>query len=365
MGQLSIHSQCKICNNYLGVMPKISPPPVQYLLSAFIILYVSLSCFFHSPSPSLSPPPHQPFERERSPSSIPEAQRIWASMGLCYSANANHSGKTHYPYKDVTPLALLLWQYHLPDVSTIVRIVYTENQINEMMKAYGEMLERAGAVVEWLEAGEMDCVLKSQLVRLFAGEHHLVMPDDIVMTVDVNLFVMTPDILHPIVSSPGMVAWVPQYEETASISTGRGETFNQNLIAMKAKTWFNITGYTGNLMELVKRYKRNLVDLKKSTWYYDQLITTHSLLSSKICTVPKESGLWKMPGLEYDPSLVDGATCWHGRGYRDCNKDIHIVYQGCKWWHFFPFQRMAEHLEKFYELTNNTIKLDIKVLTKR
>jgi len=289
-------------------------------------------------------------------------------MGLCYSENANHNGKSNYPYKDVTPLALLLWQYHLPDVSTIVRIVYTENQINEMMKAYGEMLERAGAVVEWLEAGEMDCVLKSQLVRLFAGEHPLVMPDDIVMTVDVNLFVMTPDILHPIVSSPGMVAWVPQYEETASIPTGRGETFNQNLIAMKAKTWFNITGYKGNLMEMVERYKRDLgllAELGKSTWYYDQLITTHALLSSKICTVPKESGLWKMPGLEYDPSLVDGATCWHGRGYRDCNKDIHIVYQGCKWWHFFPFQRMAEHLEKFYELTNNTIKLDIKVLTKR
>merc|ERR1711892_658302 len=150
MGQLSIQSQCKICNNYLGDMPKIYPPSVQYLLSTFIILYVSLSRFFHSPSPSLSPPPHQPFERERIPSSVPEAPQIWASMGLCYSANANHSGKTHYPYKDVT---------------TIVRIVYTENQINAKMKGYGEMLESAGAVVEWLEAGEMDCVLKSQLVR--------------------------------------------------------------------------------------------------------------------------------------------------------------------------------------------------------
>ena len=65
---------------------------------------------------------------------------------------------------------------------------------------------------------------------------------------------------------------------------------------MKASTWFNITGYTGNLTELVERYKKDLglvAELGKSTWYYDQLITTHALLASKICTVPRESGLWK------------------------------------------------------------------------
>ena len=33
------------------------------------------------------------------------------------------------------------------------------------MLQYGEMLARAGAVVEWVQAGDMDCVLKSQLVR--------------------------------------------------------------------------------------------------------------------------------------------------------------------------------------------------------
>eukprot|EP00090_Calanus_glacialis_P028351 TRINITY_DN4555_c0_g1_i3.p1 TRINITY_DN4555_c0_g1~~TRINITY_DN4555_c0_g1_i3.p1 ORF type:complete len:344 (-),score=94.51 TRINITY_DN4555_c0_g1_i3:59-1090(-) len=343
-------------------MLKISLPPLQYLISTVLIIYLSLFCFYR-PTPTTL---NQPLHRNLHILESHNATRIWVSMGLCYSANANHSGKTHYPYKAVTPLALLLWRYHLPEVSTMVRIVYTEKMITAKMTAYGEMLERAGAVVEWLEAGDMDCVLKSQLVRIFAGVHPLVMPDDIVMTVDVNLFVMTPDILHPIVSSPGMIAWVPQYEETASIPTGRGETFNQNLIAMKAKTWLNITGYKGNLTELVERYKRDLgllAELGNSTWYYDQLITTHALLSSKICTVPKESGLWKMPGLKFDPSLADGATCWHGRGYRDCNKDIHIVYQGCKWWHFFPFQRMSEHIEKFYELSKNTIKLDIKVLT--
>ena len=294
-----------------------SHPPLHYLISTFVLLYILLVCIYRPPPSTILPPPHL---NNHSPGQV--RPRVWASMGLCYSENANHNGKSNYPYKDVTPLALLLWRYHLPEVLTIVRIVYKEQSINEMMAAYGSMLERAGAVVEWVRAGEMDCVLKSQLIRLFAGEHPLVMPDDIVMTVDVNLFVMTKDILHPILSYPWMTAWVPQYEETASIPTGRGETFNQNLIAMKASTWFNITGYTGNLTELVERYKKDLglvAELGKSTWYYDQLITTHSLLSSKICSVPRESGLWKMPGIMFDNNTQDKDTCYHGRGYRDCN----------------------------------------------
>ena len=100
-----------------------------------------------------------------------------------------------------------------------------------------------------------------------------------------------------------------------------------------------------------------------STWYTDQLITTYSLLSNKLCTVPQESGLWNLPGLQFDPDFVDANKCWHGFGYKDCNRDIHIVYNGCKWWHFYPSQTFDDHLKKFYELTNNTIQLNIDILT--
>ena len=114
----------------------------------------------------------------------------------------------------------------------------------------------------------------------------------------------------------------------------------------------------------MERYKTEvgLLD-NSSTWFTDQLITTHALLSSGVCSVPASSGLWRMPGLQVQPGPGDAATCWHGRGYKDCNKDIHIVYQGCKWWHFFPSQRMPDHIDKFYELTNNSIQLDINALT--
>ena len=57
---------------------------------------------------------------------------IWASMGLCYSYNTRVKGKEKYPYKEVAPLALLLWRYHLPQVRTIVRIVYTEPHLDQV-----------------------------------------------------------------------------------------------------------------------------------------------------------------------------------------------------------------------------------------
>ena len=116
---------------------------------------------------------------------------------------------------------------------------------------------------------------------------------------------------------------------------------------------------------LVEDYTAKLDIAKDSSWWTDQLITTHALLSSKTCTVPPTSGLWNLPDLHDHPrDFDDSGRCWHGRGYKDCNRDIHIVFQGCKWWHFFPDQDFSEHLAKFYELTNHTIHLDIQVLTK-
>lgn len=97
-------------------------------------------------------------------------------------------------------------------------------------------------------------------------------------------------------------------------------------------------------------------------WYYDQWVTTYGILKNKFCTVPEVSGLWKIPGLLerkiYFPTMNDSATCWHGRNYQDCNMDMHIVPYGCKWWHFFPFQKFKDHVIKFNEITNNTYNLE-------
>ena len=103
---------------------------------------------------------------ELSPASQNIKTKIWVSVGLCYSGNIlNFYGKDNYPYKEIIPLTLLLWRYHLPQVNTIVRIVHTEPELTDKMRSYGAMLERTGAVVEWIPAGNMSCVSMSQLVR--------------------------------------------------------------------------------------------------------------------------------------------------------------------------------------------------------
>ena len=54
-----------------------------------------------------------------------------------------------------------------------------------------------------------------------------------------------------------MRAWVPQYHDTADITAGTGETFNQNLVAMTAGDWARLTGYlevSRDLESLVQKY---------------------------------------------------------------------------------------------------------------
>ena len=129
---------------------------IQLLSITVIFTYVTCLYLFYDPNVTPAPTPILAEVQNR---------KIWASMGLCYSHNTQLLGKSRYPYKDVAPLALLLWQYHVPEVKMLVRIVYTEPRLSSFMLVYGAMLERTGAVVEWIPAGDMDCVTKSQLVR--------------------------------------------------------------------------------------------------------------------------------------------------------------------------------------------------------
>ena len=100
-----------------------------------------------------------------------------------------------------------------------------------LRKQYDETIKSAGADhVDWAfvdEAGDISCVTQSQLSRLFLYQKPYVNASDIIITVDVNLFPMTSHILEPIEQFPNLRAWIFQYEDTAHIETGYGETFNQ------------------------------------------------------------------------------------------------------------------------------------------
>merc|ERR550539_510273 len=275
-------------------------------------------------------------------------------MGLCFSKNTEMYGKEKYPYAEVTPLALILWYHFFPDIRVILYLIYDAGEIEDRRKLYEEQLKQTNVEIRWVKAGDMSCVTKSQVIRMWAFQEPLINDNDIIITVDVNLFVVTNKVLDPIYQNPSLKLWVFQWHNTAFGENGIGDTFNQNLISAESKVWRQIVRSNDdkelNQSWLSERIEEiGLARAKfNDKWYYDQWVTTYGILKNRFCTVPEVSGLWKIPGLLerkiYFPTMNDSATCWHGRNYQDCNMDMHIVPYGCKWWHFFPFQKFKDHV---------------------
>ena len=65
-------------------------------------------------------------------------------------------------------------------------------------------------------SSELPCVLTSQLVRLVTHHYHpVIKDDDIIITADVDAFIMTSDILQPLDNDASI--WIWQYELTQGI----------------------------------------------------------------------------------------------------------------------------------------------------
>ena len=81
---------------------------------------------------------------------------------------------------------------------------------------------------------DQSCVLSSQLVRLVAHHYHPdIQDDDIIITADVDAFIMSPDILLPLLHHKVDV-WVWQYE----LSQAEDWTFAMSFIG-KVKIFKN------------------------------------------------------------------------------------------------------------------------------
>ena len=171
-------------------------------------------------------------------------RKIWISMALCFSKNTHMYNKKDYPYAQVTPLAIILWNHFFPDVPVLLYLIYDNFESKDRRKMYEEHLKQTNVEVRWVKEGDMDCVTKSQLIRMWAFQEPMIQEDDIIVTVDVNLFVVTPKILDPIFQYPNKKLWVFAWYETAFIAPGIGEPFNQNLMSAekRGKIWkINVT----------------------------------------------------------------------------------------------------------------------------
>ena len=121
-----------------------------------------MKCFLLQPSTELS-------AIDSKNATTTAATRLWVTMGLCWSSNTKFHGKGSFPYRDAAPLSIQLWM-NLTPATVILQIVYTEDEVSGKLERYKEKLEGYGAKVQLVRAEGMECVVKAQIVRMFAYE---------------------------------------------------------------------------------------------------------------------------------------------------------------------------------------------------
>ena len=118
--------------------------------------------------------------------------------------------------------------------------------------------------------------------------------EDIVVTADVDAFIMTPAMAAPLRRLQDKKIWIYRYE----LSKNTGYTFMMPFIGARAGTWREILRYPGSLPQMVAEYGKSLNFNEGYTWDIDQHIVSRAILKSGYCTIPANNTLWKEVNLE-------------------------------------------------------------------
>jgi len=302
-------------------------------------------------------PEQEENEVKEEPSSD-EAFKMWITMAVCWSSNTKYHDKNKFPYTKALPMSTQLWMKFTP-ATVIAQVVYSEDKPTQELLEYKEQLEGYGAKVILVPTGPTECALKAQLVRLLAFDLPFVRDRDVIVTADVDAFIIDGKIARPILKlgkDSRKQFWIYRYE----LSAQTGYTFMMPFIGGRASAWRRVLGPgdpQGDVEPLRKRFAEKLSFNPDYTWTTDQMIVTRAILESGLCSLPASNKLWKELGLEPKP-VDDRDTCWKGSGvYEDCNnklwsRNILLRYHGgsCKWWHFYPKEREADLKAKFEEI---------------
>ena len=93
------------------------------------------------------------------------------------------------------------------EANVLITIIYNEETeaLNNYVKSFEEVV---GVVIALQKTTELGCVLQSQLSRMFAFRHEAISDTDIILTSDVELFVMTKGYSLPLNTS--FTTWIYQ-----------------------------------------------------------------------------------------------------------------------------------------------------------
>ena len=303
----------------------------KVLISVALILALMYILLIHLPHFSNYPWPNSgAMKKQVLSSNLTWPQpTIWVSMAVCFSSNTGFHGKERFPYLLAAKLSSQLWLMKVPKLKTIIQVVHEpsdrgapglENYV-KYLKTIGnhvvetvEMLDNDSSNVTGKRL-KMPCSLKAQLQRMFLpnSARRLVEQDDIIVTTDVDTFVMKSEIFDDLLSinNLGKIG-ILRYEDTNKDFIT--DTFPMFYISMPHRLWRSLL-MVESPDDLVEAHSNALGigDYSKYTWYYDQMILSRIILKSGLCTVSKFSKMWiktKLTPPEKD--LDDSETCFHG-----------------------------------------------------
>merc|ERR1719264_207646 len=158
-------------------------------------------------------------------------------MAVCFSSNTGFHSKAKFPYTVSAKLASKLW-LNKTDVRTIVQVIYEpKDRESEALSRYvKELVDDGNHVVNAVESGDVSCSLRSQLQRMFVPESAsgMVSEDDLIVTSDVDTFVMRPDIFEELLKPENRdKISILQYDNTLEF----GNTFAMVFISMQFGLW--------------------------------------------------------------------------------------------------------------------------------
>ena len=142
--------------------------------------------------------------------------KIWVSMSLCWSEKSPLFGKSEYPYTYAAQLSSKLWRNVTDgEVNVLLTIVYNEDTFMDGLDDYVNTLEKEEGVIIVLEkTSSLGCVLQSQISRMFGFRNKFMNDEDIILTSDVDIFIMDKKLLDPL--REPFSTWVYQYWYTGT-----------------------------------------------------------------------------------------------------------------------------------------------------
>lgn len=281
--------------------------------------------------------------------------KVWLSMSVCWSRTVQVREKKHFPYLESAVLAAKLWKNFTSDddIDVIVQIIHQERGPNGALEAYKGRLLEAGAQVAVHRVSD-ECVLHSQLQRMFAFTLPFVSESDLIISSDVDVFPMVRNVFKDLSRrEKGVKVWIYQYWDTVRT----GFTFALSFIAMSAGLWRRSLD-ADSPQQLLEKNRAFLSEKSGNKWGFDQLLISRGILKSGICRLPEDNPLWIDVGI--DPNEVDlvkeGRDCFYGTdSYQTCTRDrredkAEKEGKKCRLWHFHPYERLTEIQSKYEEI---------------